>query len=188
MKYIIFDFDGTLAWLKVDWKAVRARIERSYGPIGNRTVFSWLQERYLKGLDVSGPMEMIRKAELGAVNDLDFDRELVELLRELRARGVRMALISMQDDDVLHRALKIMNAEGLFDVVVGRRTELSREKQLLRVLKEWGIKPGQAFFVSDRLEDMVLGLKMGLRALRLFYWDGSVKEWLRDLLGKAVNA
>jgi len=188
LKYIIFDFDGTLAWLKVDWKAVRARIERSYGPIGNRTVFSWLQERYLKGLDVSGPMEMIRKVELGAVNDLDFDRELVELLRELRARGVRMALISMQDDDVLHRALKIMNAEGLFDVVVGRRTELSREKQLLRVLKEWGIKPGQAFFVSDRLEDMVLGLKMGLRALRLFYWDGSVKEWLRSLLGKAVNA
>ena len=188
MKHIIFDFDGTLAWLKVDWKAVRAKIERAYGPIGDRTVFSWLQERYLKGLDVSGPMEVIREAELRAVDDLDFDRELVELLRALRARGARMALISMQDDDVLHRALEVMGAEGLFDVVVGRRTELSREKQLLRVLEKWGVEPAQVFFVSDRLEDVALGLKMGLRALRLFYWDGSVKEWLRGLLGEAVNA
>jgi len=188
LKHIIFDFDGTLAWLKVDWKAVRARIERAYGPIGNRTVFSWLQERYLKGLDVSGPMEVIREAELRAVDDLDFDRELVGLLRALKAKGARMALISMQDDDVLHRALEVMGAEGLFDVVVGRRTELSREKQLLRVLEKWGVEPGEVFFVSDRLEDVALGLKMGLRALRLFYWDGSVKEWLRGLLGKAANA
>ena len=188
MMHIIFDFDGTLARLKVDWKAVRAEVEEAYGPIGNRTVFSWLQERYLKGLNVSGPMRLIREAELRAVDDLDFDQELVGLLRELKARGARMALISMQDDDVLHRALEVMGAEDVFDVIVGRRTELSRGGQLLRVLGKWGIGPEQAFFVSDRLEDVALGLEMGLRALRLFYRDGSVKEWLRGLLNKALNA
>ena len=187
MRYLIFDFDGTLAWLRVDWGAVRASIEEIYGPLRGKPLFTWLRERVLRGLDISRALEIIREAELEAVEALDFDEEIVALLRLLRGRGLRMALISMQDDEVLRRALEVMGAEGIFDFVVGRRTELLREEQIRRVLKGWGIGPGQAIFISDRPEDVELGLGMGLRALRLFYLDGSLKRWLREFLDEAIN-
>ena len=182
MIYLVLDFDGTIAWLRVDWKHVRSELERRYSGLKGKPIFTWLQERFLRGLDVEGPMEVIREAELKAMGDLDFDGELVELLHQLRARGARMALVSMQDDDVLRRALEKMGLEGVFDVVIGRRTELIRERQLSLVLDTWGIRPSQALFISDRIEDVEVGLRMGLRALRLFYLDGSVKKWLKELL------
>ena len=182
MIYLVLDFDGTIAWLRVDWKHVRSELERRYSGLKGKPIFTWLQERFLRGLDVEGPMEVIREAEFKAMGDLDFDEELVELLHRLRARGARMALVSMQDDDVLRRALEKMGLEGVFDVVIGRRTELIRERQLSLVLDTWGIRPSQALFISDRIEDIEVGLRMGLRALRLFYLDGSVKKWLKELL------
>jgi len=179
---LILDFDGTIAALGVDWGALRARIEEAYGPIGPRTIFSWLLERAEEGLDISGPLELIKEAELEALKALDFDGELVGLLRALGERGARLALVSLQDDEVLRRALEAMGASGLFDIVVGRATELSRERQVRRVLEHWGALPGDVIFISDRTDDVELGLKLGLRALRLAYRDGSVLSWLRGLL------
>jgi len=180
--WLIFDFDGTLAWLMVDWRSVRAKIEALYGPLRGRPLFSWLQERGKRGLEVEGALELIKKAELGSLDRLVFDYELVNLLKELKARGARMALVSMQDDEVLAKALRLMGAEGLFDTVIGRRTAPFRASQLLSVLNRWGISPEQAIFISDSPHDVEIGLEIGLNVRRLFFLDGALKRWLEELL------
>jgi len=180
--WLIFDFDGTLAWLMVDWRSVRARIEALYGPLRGRPLFSWLQERVRRGLEVEEAFKLIKEAELSSLDELVFDEEIVELLRGLKARGAKMALVSMQDDEVLARALRLMGAEGLFDTVIGRRTAPLRASQLLNVLKRWGIRPEQAIFISDSPEDMRIGSEIGLNVRRLFFLDGSLKRWLEELL------
>ena len=180
--WLIFDFDGTLAWLMVDWRSVRAKIEALYGPLRGRPLFSWLQERVRRGLEVEEAFKLIKEAELSSLDELVFDEEIVELLRGLKARGAKMALVSMQDDEVLARALRLMGAEGLFDTVIGRRTAPLRASQLLNVLKRWGIRPEQAIFISDSPEDMRIGSEIGLNVRRLFFLDGSLKRWLEELL------
>ena len=181
-RWLIFDFDGTIAWLPVDWRSVRAGIEALYGPLRGRPLFSWLQERVERGLEVKRAFELIKKAELSSLDDLVFDEDIVELLRELKARGARLALVSMQDDEALARAMRIMGAEDLFDVVIGRGTEPLRASQLSSVLRHWGIRPEQAIFISDSPYDVEIGLEMGLSVRRLFFLDGSLKRWLRDFL------
>ena len=180
--WLIFDFDGTLAWLMVDWRSVRAKIEALYGPLRGRPLFSWLQERVRRGLEVEEAFKLIKEAELSSLDELVFDEEIVELLRGLKARGAKMALVSMQDDEVLARALRLMGAESLFDTVIGRRTAPLRPSQLLSVLKRWGIRPEQAIFISDSPEDMRIGSEIGLNVKRLFFLDGSLKRWLEELL------
>ena len=183
--WLIFDFDGTLAWLKVDWRSVRARIEALYGPLRGKPLFSWLQERVERGLEVARAFELIKEAELGALRELAFDGDILALLRELRAREAKLALVSMQDDEVLAEALRLMGAEDLFDIVLGRATEPLREAQLSMVLRRWGIRPDQAIFISDRLEDVEIGRELGLGVKRLFFFDGSLKKWLEELLASS---
>ncbi|PCN50871.1 hypothetical protein B6U99_02220 [Candidatus Geothermarchaeota archaeon ex4572_27] len=178
----IFDFDGTLARLKVDWAEVRRTLEAIYGSMGGKPLFAWVRERFLGGLEVGPILEVVRRAEVEGLRGLEFDRGVVELLWELKGRGGRLALVSMQDDGVLAEALRLMGAVGLFDLVVGRRTELLRERQLLAVASFWGVPPSEVFFVTDRVDDAELGRSLGFRSLRLTFRDGSVAEWLRGLL------
>ena len=182
---LILDFDGTLAILPVDWRTLREKIRELHGDLGqSETIFAWLLTRKRKGLEVAHILELVEKAEEEAVEKLDYDREVVRLLRELKVKDVKLAIVSMQGEKVLRKVFKLMGIEEVFDQIVSRDLSLSREEQILEVLAKWKIKPQEAIFVSDRVDDINLGRKLGLKAFRARASDGSIIKILDKLVGK----
>ncbi len=182
---LILDFDGTLATLPVDWRTLREKIRELHGDLGqSETIFAWLLTRKRKGLEVAHILELVEKAEEEAVEKLDYDREVVRLLRELKVKDVKLAIVSMQGEKTLRKALKLMGIEEVFDQIVSRDFSLSREEQLMEVLAKWKIKPQEAIFMSDRVDDINLGRRLGLKAFRAKASDGGIIKVLDKLVGK----
>ena len=182
---LILDFDGTLATLPVDWRTLREKIRELHGDLGqSETIFAWLLTRKRKGLEVAHILELVEKAEEEAVEKLDYKREVVRLLRELKVKDVKLAIVSMQGEKTLRKALKLMGIEEVFDQIVSRDFSLSREEQLMEVLAKWKIKPQEAIFMSDRVDDINLGRRLGLKAFRAKASDGGIIKVLDKLVGK----
>jgi len=183
---LIFDFDGTLASLPIDWKKLRAKVSKLYGKLNqNETIFMWIHERKKKGLEVAHVLRLIEEAEEKAVDKLYYSGEVLEVLRQLKNKGARLAVVSMQSERTLRRALNLMGIENIFDHIVGREQSLQREEQLLKVLSRWKVRPQEAVFLTDRADDIDLGRKLGLKAYRAKVLDGSIITVLRELERKA---
>ncbi|RLF10177.1 MAG: hypothetical protein DRJ98_06770, partial [Thermoprotei archaeon] len=161
------------------------KIRELHGDLGqSETIFAWLLTRKRKGLEVAHILELVEKAEEEAVEKLDYDREVVRLLRELKVKDVKLAIVSMQGEKTLRKALKLMGIEEVFDQIVSRDFSLSREEQLMEVLAKWKIKPQEAIFMSDRVDDINLGRRLGLKAFRAKASDGGIIKVLEKLVGK----
>ncbi len=172
--------------MPIDWKKLRAKVSKLYGKLNqNETIFMWIHERKKKGLEVAHVLRLIEEAEEKAVDKLYYSGEVLEVLRQLKNKGARLAVVSMQSERTLRRALNLMGIENIFDHIVGREQSLQREEQLLKVLSRWKVRPQEAVFLTDRADDIDLGRKLGLKAYRAKVLDGSIITVLRELERKA---
>jgi putative hydrolase of the HAD superfamily len=112
----------------------------------------------------------------------------VEVLREVRARGVRTGLITVCSEDTPDVWPQTPFA-GLFDAEVfssscGLSKPDSRIYEL--ALSRLGVDPGEAIFVGDGANDELAGAKrVGMRAVQIWKrddWDGERIDSFEELL------
>ncbi len=176
------DLDGTVVRLKVDWRAVRRKLEGLLGPLPpDKTVFEWLSKVEKEG-EVKEALRLIEHAEKEGLRSAQLDWEVVELLKDLRRRGAVLALVSMQAKNVVDEALEKMGLKEEFEVIVTRDQSLKREEQLREALSKVGW--GDVLFIGDRDEDLEAAAKIGIPAIKARVVDGSIKRELRKLLRK----
>lgn len=162
-RLVIFDFDDTLLHLNVDWKAVKADIialaqrsgiETDHGqnlvPLGNRlSAYHNLKDdvdaAYLKH-------EMICAGQKAYV---PFP-QMLEIVKELKARGTLLAIASGNHTDSIKRILDDLGMLGSFDFICGRDAA-PRSKpapdQLYKIMNDAGVKPADVLFVGDSMHD-----------------------------------
>jgi len=178
---LILDLDGTLIRLKVDWRGVRRRLEEFLGPLPpGETVFERLSKVEGKE-EVEKALGLIEHVEKEGLRSAQLDGEVAELLKDLRRKGVVLALVSMQARDVVEEVLEKMGLREEFEVVVTRDQSLRREEQLREVLSKVGWE--DVLFIGDRDEDLEAAAKIGIPAIKARLVDGSIKHELRRLLG-----
>lgn len=162
-EYFIFDLDGTLFSLPVDWTAVRNEFAAIAGesaegrplfqevqrvtagkPALKQTILTMIESYELKAVDSAKPMP-------GAV-------DLVYSLFEVST----LALVTLQGRRVCEEILRRNKVLDLFEAVVTREDSLDRAVQLEAALNELGARPKASLFIGDRLNDVVCGRKVGL--------------------------
>ena len=92
---------------------------------------------------------------------------VVEVLEELRRRGVKTAVLSNKFDEGA-RQLADRFFPGLFDAVRGDAPPAPRKPNpttLLRMLNELGVQPGEAVYVGDAIVDVHVARNAGVRAI-----------------------
>lgn len=90
-----------------------------------------------------------------------------EVLRELRARGVKTAVLSNKFDAAV-RELAHDFFPGLFDVVRGEIPPIPRKPDptaLLQILEEFGVSPQEAAYVGDTSVDAEVARRAGVMAV-----------------------
>jgi phosphoglycolate phosphatase-like HAD superfamily hydrolase len=159
----IFDLDGTLFMVPVDWAKVREEVGRMVGePLGTLPLFQKVEQFSTVRPSLKAPLfAMLDSHELKAVAGAAPLDGATELLSSL-SKVAKLGLVTMQGTATCDRILGRHRLGELFDAIVTREDSLDRAAQLRAALKSLGVAPGEALFTGDRLNDIVCGRRVGV--------------------------
>lgn len=194
---VVFDLDGTLADFNLNYKVVRAEVRSFLMKKGfpasilstNESIFEMLKkiEIFLKnnGEPKSAIGEIRRKVlaiaeeyELAAARSTSLLPGVVETLRALKKRGLKMGLFTINSEKSTKYILERFRISHFFDAVIPRnkvKYVKPNSEHLETVLKALNVNPEETIVVGDGVSDMkcaeglktiVVGLPTGLSSIR----------------------
>lgn len=159
----IFDLDGTLFTLPVDWASARRELAAVMGEeIGDSPLFL-----KLNAVIASKPalkqrlFATIDSYELRAsasARPMPGATELVYNLFET----AKLGLVTMQGARVTHEILGRHKLADLFEVVITREDSTDRADQILMAANRLKAKTGDVLFTGDRINDVVAARRAGV--------------------------
>ena len=157
IKAAIFDLDGTLVSLPIDYRALYAEFRKTMGiqdiePI-TKTVAA-LNEA-LRG-KVFETWTMAESAILPKITIVKEGTELYEQYSE-----IPKALVTMQGKKTVERILSTLTLS--FQVVITREDSLDRAAQITLALEKLRLKPENVIVIGDRETDKAAAEKVGCK-------------------------
>ena len=196
IKAVIFDLGGVL--LRTTSPEVRSRLEKEVGLAPGT-----LDERIWGGPDwklaevgaisyeeywrrVGASLGLSTPEEIAAFRQEYFsgdhmDQELVELIRDLRAR-YKIGLLSNAPDRLGYWLHESWDIGRFFDAVVySAKVGIAKPDPRIYhlVLEELKVRPSQSLFIDDAPENVEAAIALGMKAIR-FTSTGTLKEELRQ--------
>jgi phosphoglycolate phosphatase len=180
IKSIIFDFDGTLTPLTLDFTRLReeiVRIARKYvteeaiGELEGHYIIEMIYEigESLKG-EAAGEesfeeeaFEKLRVLELEAAQNKDLYPYTREVLKDLKDQGIKPGIITRTCIDVIRSVF--VDVKQYVDVVVTReniRQVKPHPAHALEALRMLDVSPGEAMLVGDHPTDVIAGKGAGM--------------------------
>ena len=159
----IFDLDGTLFAIPVDWTAVRRELSSLLGvSMDGAPLFQTVSEMVESSPSLrTRAFAVIDSYELRVVDSATPMPGASELLYAL-FEASKLALVTMQGRPTAEGILRRNKLADLFEVVVTREDSLDRADQIRMVINSLGVEPSSVLFTGDRLNDVVCGKKAGV--------------------------
>jgi HAD superfamily hydrolase (TIGR01549 family) len=190
-KLWMFDFDNTLVRLEpeVDWAESRRMLEpmlREAGapedlfekhPRGNILLYNDTRARLLQlaregKIKPAQVRQIIQRAskiiesfELAGAERAAALEGAVELLRALKKRGAKVAIVTSNSSRTIRRWLAIHRVTSLIDAIVGRDSYLALKpspESVSRALELCKVRAGDAAFVGDADSDYAAARALGI--------------------------
>ena len=160
VKGIIFDLDGTLVRLPVDWRRVLNTIEEMLGTKVKSLIGLYAEIWGTKTYEaVSRKVEEFEMASLDKMEILD---DSPKLLKSLSTKYF-IGLVTFQSRKV---ARKILERIGVEEIVIATRDDSpTRADQISLIISSTSLNPRAFLIVGDRLNDVYSALKIGCNAV-----------------------
>jgi HAD superfamily hydrolase (TIGR01509 family) len=179
LRLLVFDFDGTLLHLDVDWAAVRRALDT--GATGE-TVGTAIQRLRLAGDEAA--LAPVTDAELAGLGEARLDPAVAGTLTALATR-YHLAVFTRNSRTVVERAFAAVEPP----YIVGREDVAAIKPDpagLHRVLDHFGVEPGQAVLVGDTYHDVAAAHAAGVRCVivrneRLAYPPADADAYIESL-------
>ena len=160
----IFDLDGTLISLPVDWVDLRkqlmsiANVSYEFQP-----VFQTLEKIISERPGLREPLfQKLDEFELRAAPQAELHEGSAEVL-ELLGESCDISLVTMQGKNVRDYLFRSLNLKNHFSGSFTRDISLDRAKQLELALEDMRLGRKDVVFVGDRINDLNAAKKVGLR-------------------------
>jgi len=160
----VFDMDGTLISLPVEWDVVRADLRRlTNSALDFNPFFLDVQTIVARDPSLLKPvMKTIDKYEAKAIEGAALEPGSLETLAGL-SRRAKLSLVTMQGRAACSRILEHLKIRKFFQSSFTREDSMDRTAQLRMALKSLGASETQAFFVGDRINDLKAARAVGVR-------------------------
>jgi pyrophosphatase PpaX len=102
-------------------------------------------------------------------------------LQLLKNDGLKMAIVSTKRNDVIMKGLNLLNADGVFDVVVGLDDVTNTKphpEPILLALEKLGVEKEEALMIGDNYHDIEGGKNAGVRTAGVA-WSAKGEEFLQ---------
>ena len=159
----IFDLDGTLVKIPVDWQLVRSELKAalktddSFSPLFG-SLLTLLKERPgVKGMVFS----LIDRHEITSVAVSSLMEGAEETVSKL-SEGAVLTLVTMQGRKACEAILKRFSLSRFFQFFFTREDSLERSGQLLMALARLNARKDEVLFVGDRLNDVRSAREVGV--------------------------
>ncbi len=192
---IIFDKDGTLFDFAASWAAWTESVLRDIAPgnpaqaaaLGRRIGYDLNARRFspdspviagtaaeiaaclAPGLDHPHLPSLIARMNLLAAQAPVVEAvPLAPLLGALRARGLRLAVVTNDSEAPARAHLRAVGVEGLFDAILGADSGHGAKPEagpLLAAARQMGVAPARAVMVGDSLHDLAAGRAAAMRTV-----------------------
>ncbi|MFZ2025875.1 MAG: HAD hydrolase-like protein [Microgenomates group bacterium] len=187
-KYIIFDFDGTLADTIPVMFTIIQELAKEVGyarPI-TQADWDWVREHGLK--DIPGkfniPLIKLPYLLLEGRNKLKKQmfsippcRGMMEAIKTLKERGYTLAILSSNSRESIQEFIVKHNLAEYFDFVHSELNIFGKDKALLSLMKQFKIPKEDAVYVGDEVRDFEACKKIDLDCISVT-WGLNSKEIL----------
>ena len=162
--FCVFDLDGTLISLPVEWDKVRADLQKLTGTsLPFNPFFLDVQKIVAKDPLLLGPiMRTIDDYESRAVPQARLEEGALDALEAL-SRRAKLSLVTMQGRAACERILERLKVGSYFESSFTREDSIDRTSQLRMALQSLGAKEPESFFVGDRINDLNAARAAGVR-------------------------
>ncbi len=171
MKYIIFDFDGTLA----DSTAVFAS---AWNTIAQKYKFKGIALKEIESLKKLSIAERSKLFDFPmyklpmilpqfyrlyrqSLNDVHLYDGMKEVLMEIDQRGYKILIISSNSQENILEFLKMNGIHCVSNVLCSNRI-FGKDKVIKKFLKDSGITPSEVLYIGDEQRDIVACKKVGV--------------------------
>jgi phosphoglycolate phosphatase len=164
MKVLVSDLDGTLIHVPVNWSEVKEALSRVLkSEVGS--IFETLRDARARDEGLFRELSrLVEEYEVNSMKDLKELRGSRKLLKFLKDHGVKVAIVTLQSEGSLKKALEVSGLAPYVDVYVTRDEELDRARQIRMALQKLGAEMGQdaIVFMGDRPSDLDAGRRLGI--------------------------
>jgi phosphoglycolate phosphatase len=182
MKAVVFDFDGTLAVLNIDFSSMKERVFNLMKRYGVREEL--IEEKYLLEIidevyqilwekSPSDAEEFYQEAhrilyeiELRAAEDGRLIPEVERTLKILRGRGIKIGIVTRNCEDAVRKVFPVI--DDYCDVFISRNS-IKKVKphpdHLISVLRALDILGEEAVMIGDHPIDIQAGKKVGMKTI-----------------------
>ena len=182
VKAVVFDFDGTLAVLNIDFSLMRERVFGLIRGLGIRP--ETIQERYLleitdeiyqalRSKDPSGAEKFYREShtilhevEMKAAEEGRLIPGTKAALKKLRTKGIKIGIITRNCEDAVRKVFPSIN--DFCDVFVSRdsvKKVKPHPDHLTYAMKRLKTSGEEAVMVGDHIIDVQAGRSVGMRTV-----------------------
>ncbi len=158
---VVFDLEGTLVKLPIDYEMLYREIERELKIRKAKPLTQTLKE--LDDESRQKAYKLWEHAELEALANIRLSDEGIELYKNYSKKP--LALVTMQGRVVVRKILDRFHLS--FAVIVTREDEIDRVWQIKRAIAQMGLKPRDVLFIGDRDNDEAAAKQIGCGFVRV---------------------
>ncbi|MCK4435257.1 HAD family hydrolase [Candidatus Bathyarchaeota archaeon] len=161
IKGVIFDLEGTLVKLPIDYETLYEDIRKELGISRVKPL-----TRTVERMDAESKEKLFKlweDAEMKALSSMSINEEGMGLYQQ--HAGKPIALVTMQGRAVVKEILDQLFLN--FAIVITRENDVDRERQIKMAAKVIGLKPQDVLFVGDRDNDEAAATQVGCKFVRV---------------------
>ena len=163
IKGIIFDLDGTLIQLSINYDVIQNNLKQFFNTSENLkplipTIIELSKNDQNK---IKIAFNLICKEEISASKNFKIMDETVDVLKFLKSKNLILCLVTMQCRTALKEILYKMNILDLFDFVISRDENYDRFEQIQNSLKQSSLHSSEVLVIGDRIHDVESAKKAG---------------------------
>jgi len=174
VRYVLFDFDGTL----VDSLNIVIEV---YNQLAEKYEAKKIEQKdiaYLKGLSIMERSKFLNfklykfpllaldiyKLYKHSIKDLILFDGIKELLEELHACGIQLAIVSTNSEHNIRACLKHNQIEYVNEIICSNNM-FGKNEDIKRFLKTHKLKDSEVIYVGDEARDIIAGKKSGVKVI-----------------------
>lgn len=174
-KYIIFDFDGTIAdTLELSFSIYNG-IAREYGCkparmedrelLKTRKPQEILQSYGITKLKLFSLLLRMRKELAAHIPEVNPAKDIIPALRDIRKTGFSMGILTSNSTGNVSMFLDANNLSDTFDFIYSGKSYFGKAKVIRRLLDHEGISPERVIYVGDETRDVEASRKAGIKVI-----------------------